>query len=332
MRRAFGALLVATLVAASASAAVAEPIKIRIGWANVSTHLTSIVASAPKDIYRHWGQTYVVEPTFIAGSGPALTAIAANEIELGGMSSQALVLAVTQAKLDMRVIGQQVSGGVEGYATTEYWARDDIRKVEDLKGKIVGVNARGSTSDAAVKAMLIKHGLKDGQDYQIVEMRFSALLPALESKRVDVAILLQPFNLMAARKPGMHVLFTYADSIGEVETVVWMGKAEWIAKNRAALVDFLEDNIRLRKWLYDPKNHDAAVKLLAGVAKTPVEEWDEWAFTKKDNYRHPKALVNVARYQKNIDDLHKLGILPSTLDVSKYVDNSLAEEAAKRVD
>ena len=39
-------------------------------------------------------------------------------------------------------------------------------------------------------------------------MRFSALLPALESKRVDIAILLQPFNLMAARKPGMHVLFT----------------------------------------------------------------------------------------------------------------------------
>lgn len=331
MRRSFGALLAAAIVAAG-SPGSAEPIKIRIGWANVSTHLTSIVAAAPKEIYRHWGQSYVVEPVFIAGSGPALTALAANEIQLGGMSSQALVLAVTEAKLDLKVIGQQVSGGVEGYATTEYWARDDIQKVEDLKGKIVGVNARGSTSDAAVKATLIKHGLKDGQDYQIVEMRFSALLPALESKRVDVAILLQPFNLMAARKPGMHVLFTYQDSLGEVETVVWMGKADWIAKNRTALVDFLEDNIRLRKWLYDPANHDAAVKLLAGVAKTPVEEWQDWAFTKRDNYRHPHALVNVARYQRNIDDLHKLGILPTTLDVSKYVDNSLAEEAAKRVD
>ena len=331
MRRSFGALLAAAIVIAGDPGS-AEPIKIHIGWANVSTHLTSIVAAAPKEIYRQWGQSYVVEPVFIAGSGPALTALAANEIQLGGMSSQALVLAVTEAKLDLNVIGQQVSGGVEGYATTEYWARDDIQKIEDLKGKIVGVNARGSTSDAAVKATLIKRGLKDGQDYQIVEMRFSALLPALESERVDVAILLQPFNLMAARKPGMHVLFTYADSIGEVETVVWMGKADWIAKNRAALVDFLEDNIRLRKWLYDPKNHEAAVKLLAGVAKTPVEEWDEWAFTKKDNYRDPKALVNVARYQKNIDDLHKLGILPTTLDVSKYVDNSLAEEAAKRVE
>ena len=330
MNRAFGALLAAAIAVAGGSAS-AEPVKIRIGWANVSTHLTSIVAAAPKEIYKHWGESYVVEPVFIAGSGPALTALAANEIQLGGMSSQALVLAVTEAKLDLKVIGQQVSGGVGGYATTEYWARDDIKRIEDLKGKVVGVNARGSTSDAAVKATLIKHGLKDGQDYQIVEMRFSALLPALESKRVDVAILLQPFNLKAAKIPGMHVLFTYQDSLGEVETVVWMGKADWIAKNRAALVDFLEDNIRLRAWLYDPKNHDAAVKLLAGVAKSPVEDWDEWAFTKKDNYRDPHALVNVARYQRNIDDLHKLGILPTSLDVSKYVDNSLAEEAAKRV-
>jgi ABC-type nitrate/sulfonate/bicarbonate transport system substrate-binding protein len=330
MKRALGALLAAAIAAAGGSAS-AEPVKIRIGWANVSTHLTSIVAAAPKEIYKHWGDSYMVEPVFIAGSGPALTALAANEIQLGGMSSQALVLAVTEAKLDLKVIGQQVSGGVGGYATTEYWARDDIKRIEDLKGKVVGVNARGSTSDAAVKATLIKHGLKDGQDYQIVEMRFSALLPALESKRVDVAILLQPFNLKAAKIPGMHVLFTYQDSLGEVETVVWMGKADWIAKNRAALVDFLEDNIRLRAWLYDPKNHDAAVKLLAGVAKSPVEDWDEWAFTKKDNYRDPHALVNVARYQRNIDDLHKLGILPTSLDVSKYVDNSLAEEAAKRV-
>ena len=113
MRRTICALA-AAIFAASGSSASAEPLKIRIGWANVSTHLTSIVAAAPKEIYKHWGQSYVVEPIFIAGSGPALTAIAANEIELGGMSSQALVLAVTEAKLDMRVIGQQVSGGVDG--------------------------------------------------------------------------------------------------------------------------------------------------------------------------------------------------------------------------
>jgi len=331
MRRTFGALLTAAIVAGSGSVS-AEPVKIRIGWANVSSHLTSIVAAAPKEIYKHWGQSYVVEPTFIAGSGPALTAIAANEIELGGMSAQALVLAVTEAKLDMRVIGQQVSGGVAGYSAPEYWTRDDIQKIEDLKGKTVGVNARGSTADAAVKAMLLKHGLKDGADYQIVEMRFAALLPALESKRVDLAILLQPFNLMAKRKPGYHTLFTMTDALGETETVVWMGKADWIAKNRAALVDFLEDNIRLRKWLYDPKNREAAVKLVSSVAKTPVEEWQEWAFTKNDYYRDPKALVNVERYQRNIDDLHKLGILPATLSVKNYVDNSLAEEAAKRVE
>jgi NitT/TauT family transport system substrate-binding protein len=319
------------LVSALSSVAVAEPIKMRVGWANVSSHMTSIVALAPKELYKHWGKSYIVEPTFIAGSGPSLTAIAANEIELGGMSAQALVLAVTEAKIDMKVIGQQVSGGVEGYAAPEYWTRTDIKKVDDLKGKIVGVNARGSTADAAVKAMLLKHNLKDGADYQIVEMRFAALWPALESKRVDLAILLQPFNLIAARNPGYHPLFTMTDALGPTETVVWMGKADWIAKNRGVLVDFFEDHIRFRKWLYAPGNQKAGAELMAQAAKVKPDEFSDWAFTKQDYYRHPHALVDVPRYQKNIDDLKNLGILPATIDVSKHVDNSIAQEAARRV-
>ena len=49
------------------------------------------------------------------------------------------------------------------------------------------------------------------------------------------------------------------------------------------------------------------------------------------SYRDPNALTNIPRMQGNIEDLHKLGVLPMTIDVSKYVDMSIAKEAAKRL-
>ncbi len=42
-------------------------------------------------------------------------------------------------------------------------------------------------------------------------------------------------------------------------------------------------------------------------------------------------MTNVARMQRNVNDLNKLGILEPTLDVAKYVDMSLAKEAARRL-
>ncbi|MEK9644827.1 MAG: ABC transporter substrate-binding protein [Alphaproteobacteria bacterium] len=325
-------LSVAAATALTAGAATAEPVKIRIQWSVAPAHITPLIPGAPKDIYKNWGKSYVVEAVRMRGSGPALQALAAGELELGGMSIQALVHGVKRAKLDLTVIAQVMSGGVEGYGATGFYSRaGEVNKIEDLKGKVLAVNALGSTIDAAIQAQFGRLGWKPGQDYQVVEVRFPAMLPALQSKRIDLAALVTPFDLIAEKKGGVVRVFDMRDALGATETLQWIGKADWVKKNRAAVVDFLADNIRFRKWLYDPKNRDQAMELISKVTKRPAKNYAGWAFTKKDNYREPNAVVNVERMQRNVDDLVKLGILKEGVQVDKYVDLSLAQEAAKRV-
>lgn len=325
--------LVAGLAAAAiAQSASAEPVKIRIQWSVAPAHITPLIPEAPMDIYENYGKTYVVEPVRMRGSGPALQALAAGEIEFGGMSIQALVHGVKRARLDLRVIAQVMSGGVEGYGATGYYAREgEIKKIEDLKGKVVAVNALGSTIDAAVQAQLGKLGWKPGRDYQVVEVRFPAMLAALQSKRVDLTALVTPFDLIAEKKGGVIRVFDMRDALGATETLQWIGKADWIEKNRSAVVDFLADNIRFRKWLHDPKSREQVLETVSKVTKRPAKNYASWAFTKKDNYRDPQAMVNVERMQRNVDDLVRLGILDEGLEAKKYIDLSLAKEAAARV-
>jgi NitT/TauT family transport system substrate-binding protein len=315
---------------AAAAPAVAEPVKLRLQYGSATGQYVPILPLAPKELYRHYGKSYTIEPIFMAGGGPALTALAAKEIELGAMGPQAVASAALEAKLDLVSIVQVLSTDVPGWNQNQFWARDTIKSAADLKGKTIAVNARNTSNDATVRIVLGRQGLKDGQDYQIVEARFAAILPALESGRVDAGILILPFNLLAEGKP-LRPVFSTADAFGPGEAVTWTGRPDWVAANRAMLVDFVEDHLRFRRWALDPATRMEAVKLMAQFEKQPVDRFASWLYTTKDNYRHPDGLIDLARYQKNIDDLHKAGLLSGTIDAAKHVDTSIAREAAARV-
>ena len=79
-----------------------------------------------------------------------------------------------------------------------------IKKVEDLKGKVVATNAAGSAVDVAMRAMLRKFGMEDKRDYTVVEAPFPAMRAMLAEKKVDMIPAVVPFSSIrsCARSPA----------------------------------------------------------------------------------------------------------------------------------
>ena len=173
--------------------------------------------------------------------------------------------------------------------------------------------------------------MQESRDYQITEIRFPAMIPALELKKVDAVPLVPPFDRIAARNADFAPLFAVGDAFGAVETLMFMAKAEFVAKNRAALVDFLEDNLRMRRWMMDPQTRPMAIKQLADTTKITESEFSDYVYTKTDYFYHPQALVNIERLQSNVNTLKEAGAVATTVDAKRYVDMSLAQEAAARI-
>jgi NitT/TauT family transport system substrate-binding protein len=75
---------------------------------------------------------------------------------------------------DIRVIADEVQLGVPGYGGTSYMVLKDgpVKKVEDLKGKVIATNAIGGALDMVAKSMFFKHGLSDKRDFTTVEAAF----------------------------------------------------------------------------------------------------------------------------------------------------------------
>jgi sulfonate transport system substrate-binding protein len=324
--------VLAVVVLAAATAARAEPLKIRNSYVVPVANWTPLL-TAKKDLAQHWGKSYVMEETRYQGTPPMITALANNELDVAGLAYSTLGLAISNAGIsDLRVVSDGFRDGVPGYFSNQFFVRKDsnIKKIEDLKGKVLATNAIGSGIDVALRATLKKHGLIDKRDYTVVEAPFPTMAAMLKEKKADLISGVPPFSFNPVLKTDGKVLMDQKAGIGRSQFTVWTMRKSFIDKNRAALVDFFEDVIRIERWYLDPNNHAEVANIASGFLKVPPERFG-WLFTHQDYYRDPNAKPDLAALQRNVDTVTELGFFRAHLDVDKYSDLSVVEEAAKRL-
>jgi sulfonate transport system substrate-binding protein len=232
---------------------------------------------------------------------------------------------------DLRVFADEFRDGVQGYSTNEFIVRADGPKTaKDLKGKTLATNAIGSMVDIAMRGWLRKAGLEDKRDYNVIETGLNTMKAVLKEKKVELVAAVPPFMFDPELKAIGRTMFTQRDAMGPSELGVWAAKDSFLKKNRAAVIDLLEDTMTAQRWFNDPANHDEAVKIVADVTKAPAALFSDWMFTRKDYYRDPKLVPDVKAMQANIDLQGQLGFLKGKMDVKKFVDLSYVTEAGKR--
>lgn len=327
------AVLAVILTFSAGVAGAADPVKIRVSYVVPVSNWAPLFLEKP-DLLHHQGKSYVLEAVRFQGTPPMITALATGELEIADLAYSSFALAVENAGMnDLRIISDEFQDGVPDYYTDQYMVRKDsqIRTVEDLKGKILATNVAGSAVDIAMRAMLRKHHLEDKKDVTIVEAAFPNMKAMLAEKKVDLISGVLPFSVDPDLLKIAHPLFTQEEAIGKTQMIIWVAREGFLKKNHAAMVDFMEDALRVERWFLDPKNHKETVAIAAKVTKRPAASFEGWLFTKKDYYRDPNGKPDLKALQANMDVQKELGFLKSKLDVKKYADLSIVEEAAKRL-
>lgn len=329
--------LFAMLVAGAGLSANAQPVKIRAAYVVPVANWPSILFEK-QGLAKHMGKSYTYEAVHFQGTPQMITAIANNELEIADFAFASLAIAVRNAGMDdLRVIADEFQDGVPGYYTDEFFVLKDgpIKTIRDLKGKVVATNVAGSAVDIVMRAMLRKHGLDDRKDVSVIETAFPNMKATLLAKKADTIPGVIPFSFDPELRDKGRVLFTQKEVVGRTQMIVWAAREGFIRKNRAAMVDFMEDSIRAVRWFLDPKNHKEAVAIAARVSKRPAAAFDKWLYTKAgqngDYYHDENMKPDLKALQESIDLQHKLGLVKASLDVKKHSDLSLVEEAAKRI-
>lgn len=284
-----------------------------------------------KNVLKHYGKEYDLKVTFTRGTPEAASLIAAGQCDMGTLSFAIFAASVLKDVVPggMSIVSDIFQDARPGFKSNAYFVLADspIKKVADLKGKTIGINAFGSAVDLVVRVVLKKNGLDPKKDVQIVEVPFPSMGPAIREKRVDCGAMVLPFMAAEEKKGGLRSLFTDADAFGPFSVIFQVSTNSFLKQNTAAVRAYLDDYVRGLHWLYDPANRKKAIEITAAFVKSPPETVGAYFLTANDYYRDHNACLKPALLQGPVDAMVKEGFLSGKVDMGKYLNTSYLPHA-----
>lgn len=144
-----------------------------------------------------------------------------------------------------------------------------VTKIEDLKGRIVGVTAAGSSSQMLLTYMLQRHGIAaDAVSITPVGSAATAIA-AIEHGKVDAAMVADPaFTLVARRNPTARVLADLRTAAGAKDALgadtypssVLYSKAEWVRADHDTAPKLARAILRTLQWMHAHSAQEIADK------------------------------------------------------------------------
>ena len=235
-------LLALILALQICSVAVAQSKKddIAIGYASPSGVMTPLYVAQEQGLFKKYGLG-VKELILLRGTGPA----AAQMLVAGTAPIAALGGALVEGAIRGAAITYIAS--TSNHLIFSIYARPDIVRPEELKGKTVAVDAKGGSIELATIVALRQYGLTLGKDVNAVYLGGPVpQLGALEKGIVDATTLSAP-TTMKAKGMGLKELINVgALKLNYVHTAIGVNRT--FAKNNPELIDaFLKAYIEALK-------------------------------------------------------------------------------------
>ena len=174
---------------------------IRIATCAVSGGFTHLYTALDNHLFEKYG--FKVEHVFIRGSGPSLAALAAEEIQF--------LYCAADATLPALATGVEVKLVAAPLIKLPYVlvSRKEIRRMEELKGKALGVARPGDLSDRLSRAVVKKFNIPDVTMRPIGGSQ-SERFQAMAANIVQGVIITPPLDVRA-KNDGFNVLYHLID-------------------------------------------------------------------------------------------------------------------------
>jgi ABC-type nitrate/sulfonate/bicarbonate transport system substrate-binding protein len=222
----------------------------------------------------------------------------------------------------------KIVAGNAGKLVHSLIARAPFKRVEDLRGRMIGIFTDKEGTFFHVKAMLAAHGLNYPGDYEVkhtggVPPRHKALLAG----EIDAGLQSVPWNYVA-EEAGMNNLGDVIDTVPDWQFVSINVDSRWATANRDLLVRFLRAMLRGTEWLY--ANRAAASAIAARELPAPLHHAERaWDFFTGTNALTRDVSVNAKGLAQVIATLKETGLLAKDAadDPAAYIDDSYLKAA-----
>jgi NitT/TauT family transport system substrate-binding protein len=217
-------------------------------------------------------QNLKCEPVYLANGPLAQQAAAAGSVDIIYSSLDVMMQAVAKGN-DLQIIGAQVPNNVYSLAVGKDVPQPNRAagypaNVRDLKGKRIGVSARGSGTEMYVKSLLSGAGLEPDSVTYVAVGSPNTAYAALVAKQVDAILSWDPVPALCASTQQCTIAVDLRKGEGPPEIkamnggfLAWQARREYVQKHEATVDAFLRALAEATVWVQDPKNYAEVRKL-----------------------------------------------------------------------
>src|SRR5579884_4423283 len=223
-------------------AAVAQAPGAQAGTLPVRVGTLGIVADAP--VYLAADQGYFAEQGLAAtlerfDTGAQMVApLAAGQLDAGAGTPAASLFNAIGRDLPIRIVADnaRVAPGRSHIALV---ARQDLlgdgglQDYADLRGRTIGINARGGGVEIEIDRALSRGGLSFA-DVDLREVPFPDMVPALANHTLDLAIEIEPFLALGAARDALQVFRPVGDFYPDQQVAVLLYSPQFAAQRDPA--------------------------------------------------------------------------------------------------
>lgn len=217
-------------------------------------------------------QKITCSPVFLASGPLAQQAAAAGSVDIIFSSIDVMMQAVGKGN-DLMVLGAQITNNIYSLSAGAHVPRPNAAagypgNMQDLKGRKIGVSARGSGTEMYVKSLLSGAGMEPDSVIYVAVGSPNTAFAALAAKQVDAVLSWDPVPAMCAGSGVCKVMVDMRKGEGPPEVaamnggfVTYQARREYVEKNGPAIDAFLRASTEATAWTKDPKNFPAVMEL-----------------------------------------------------------------------
>lgn len=290
--------------------------KLVVGWSAVSA------LNAPYWVIKDGGffkqEGLSADLIYIASSSTMAQAMLAGEVAISSANSQVV------ADIGLQGGDLVAMGAVINVVAFYVMAPPEIKRVEDLKGKPVGVTRFGASTDFGLRMLLTKYGLEAGRDVPILQIGGMPEIAAALSKRSIYAAPMSYPMAYVAEQAGVRMLSNLAkEDIPFVHVGITTSR-KFVKEHRAQAKAFIRAYSKAVHFMHTRKGETKAIFTRYTKITDPgmLEGSLQYAY----DFVEKIPLVKPKAFQVTLEQIALKNPKAKQAKPEQFYDNSLVQE------
>ncbi|QWI72925.1 ABC transporter substrate-binding protein (plasmid) [Bacillus mycoides] len=270
-----------------------------------------------------------IKPKWFDAAQPIAVATAGGNLDIGATGITASLYNMVANGEKLTIVADK-GREARGFSSNALMVspHSNINKIEDLKGKRIGITQTGSTYHYMIGRLLELHHLSL-KDIELIPLNsVNGMVEALKSGQIDATLLTEPHVSNALNQGYGKLLVSVGDEMDYQTSGIFL--SEKFKKNKGIAIRFLKAYVKSTRYYHDAitkkqgNQYDEVISIISKYTKQPKETIQKGLpYIDRDG----KLLKQDIKTQ--ISWYHKENLIDKNVDVNEIIDTKLLDEAIK---